>query len=128
MPRERIATFLAVVFAVFILTLILLADRGTLPPLMRAAHDFPGGDKAGHVILFGLLNFFVTRAIAPPPPSRTSKRAALTAGLILALAVAAEEFSQRYFASRTFDLVDLLASYLGLFLGGWLAMRTKIFP
>ncbi len=127
MPHNRTA-LTAIFFAAFLFAIIVLADRGALPRWARAVHDFPGGDKAGHAILFGLLNYFVTRAVAPPPPSRTSKRAALTAGLILALAVAAEEFSQRYFASRTFDLVDLFASYLGLSVGGWLAMRTKISP
>jgi VanZ family protein len=117
--------YISLSFTLFIIGIVILADRNSLPHFIRAIYDFPNGDKVGHFILFGLLNFFVTFSFLPPPPNRTSKRIALSIGLILALAIAAEEFSQRYFSSRTFDLIDLSASYLGILVGGWIAWTIK---
>jgi hypothetical protein len=34
-----------------------------------------------------------------------------------------EEFSQQFFANRTFSLLDLTASYLGVIFFSWLALR-----
>jgi VanZ family protein len=45
----------------------------------------------------------------------------LSVGLTLALLITAEEFSQKFFPSRTFDLIDLFASLLGVVVGGWMA-------
>jgi VanZ family protein len=104
---------------------ILLADRGMLSRPFTRIYDFPYGDKLGHFILFGLLNFFLTRAFLAAFPLRPPSRVALSTGLILALLVGLEEYSQKYYPLRTFDLVDLLASYLGLLAGGWFAIRQK---
>jgi len=117
--------YIAILFSLFIIGIVILADRNTLPPFVRAFYDFPYGDKAGHLTLFGLLNFFITVAFLRALPNRTSSRVALSAGLILALFVAVEEFSQRYFSARTFDLLDLTASIVGLIIGGWIALRLK---
>jgi VanZ family protein len=117
--------YLAILFTLFIIGLIILADRDALPPFIRAMYDFPYGDKLGHFILFGILNFILTLTFLRALPNRTRNWVALSVGLILVVAVTAEEFSQRYFASRTFDLVDLSASYLGLLVGGWIALRIK---
>jgi polysaccharide biosynthesis protein VpsQ len=117
--------YLAVIFSLFIITIIVLANLNAFPPFVRRLYDFPNGDKVGHFILFGLLNFFLTSAFLSAPQNRNSSRFALSIGLILAIAVAAEEFSQQYFAARTFDLVDLSASYIGLVIGGWVALRLK---
>jgi VanZ family protein len=46
----------------------------------------------------------------------------LSIGLILALLIAAEEWSQKFFSTRTFDLLDLLASYAGVVTFGFLAV------
>ena len=117
--------YLAIVFTAFIMYVIVLADRNAIPPFIRALYDFPYGDKVGHFILFGLLNFFLTLTFLRALPNRTSSRVALSVGLILAAAITAEEFSQQYFSARTFDLIDLSASYLGLLIGGWMALKKK---
>ncbi|MBK6646812.1 MAG: VanZ family protein [Anaerolineales bacterium] len=116
--------FAAIAFSIFILVVIILADRGAIPPSIRALYDFPYGDKLGHFILYGLLNFFLTRAFLPRF-ALNRKLIALSVGLILALVIAAEEFSQQFFSARTFDLVDLAASYIGLIGGGWAALKTR---
>ena len=106
--------YIAVVFFVFVIAVIVLADHGSLPHSIRALYDFPNGDKVGHFILFGVLTFFLTRAFLSSFPSKPRGWVALSIGLILALFIAAEEWSQQFFATRTFDLLDLLASYVGI--------------
>jgi VanZ family protein len=88
-------------------------------------YDFPNGDKLGHFILYGMLNFFITFAIISSLHSKPRGGVTLTVGLTLASLITAEEYSQKYFLTRTFDLIDLLASYLGLIVGGWLALKIK---
>jgi hypothetical protein len=43
----------------------------------------------------------------------------------LALLIGLEEFSQKWFPTRNFDLLDLTASYLGVAFFAWLAVRLK---
>lgn len=117
--------YIAIIFTVFIVGIIILADKGALPRFIRVIYDFPNGDKLGHFILYGMLNFFITFAFISALPSKPRGWVTLSVGLTLALLIAAEEYSQKYFSSRTFDLVDLLASYLGLIVGGWLTLRLK---
>lgn len=116
---------LAVFFTLLIIGIVILADMDRIPPFVRGLYDFPNGDKVGHFILFGLLNFFLTLTFLRAFPNRTSSRVALSVGMILVAAVAAEEFSQQFFSARTFDLIDLLTSFLGLVAGGWVAYRLK---
>ena len=116
---------ISILFSLFIIAVIVLADNGSLPHFIRAVYDFPNGDKLGHFILFGLLNFFITRAFFLSRRFQSRKLAVLSIGLILALLIGLEEWSQQYFPTRTFDLVDLSASYLGLLVGGWAAYATK---
>ena len=106
--------YISAIFLVFIITIIILADNGSLPHSIRAIYDFPNGDKLGHFVLFGLLDFFITRAFFSSYPSRPRGWAALSIGLILALLIGVEEWSQKFFSNRTSDVLDLLASYAGV--------------
>lgn len=117
--------YIAVLFFIFIIVVVVLADMGNLPRSIRTIYDFPNGDKVGHFVLFGLLDFFITRAVLSPRLFKTRVWAALSVGLTLALLIALEEFSQKYFTTRTFDLSDLLASFLGVAAGGWAAYKIK---
>ena len=118
--------YFAALFLALIVGLIVLADADLLPDFINAIYDFPNGDKVGHFILYGLLNFFITRAFLSALPTRRGGWVTLSVGLILALFVALEEFSQKYFASRTFSLLDLTASLLGIIVGGWVAYKTNV--
>lgn len=113
----------AILFTVFIVVIVILADTGAMPHFLGMVYRFRYGDKLGHFVLFGLLNFFTTRAILTAFPSRPPIWVALSAGLILALLVAAEEYSQNYFPNRTADWVDLFAGYAGMFVGGLIAFK-----
>ena len=117
--------YFSAIFLVFIITIIILADNGSLPHSIRAIYDFPNGDKLGHFVLFGLLDFFITRAFFSSYPSKPRGWAALSIGLILAAFIGIEEWSQQFFSNRTSDVVDLLASYAGVTIFAFLAVIWK---
>jgi len=117
--------YFAALFLAFIIGLIILADADLLPDFVNAIYDFPNGDKVGHFVLYGLLNFFITRAFLSSLPTRRGGWVTLSVGLILALFVALEEFSQMFFVARTFSLLDLTASLLGIVIGGLAAYKIK---
>jgi VanZ family protein len=117
--------WLAILFAFLIILIIVLADIGALPPYLRLLKDLPYGDKVGHFILYGILTLLVDLALFRSCPHRSRKFLAVTSGLILAVLIGLEEFSQQYFADRTFSLKDLAASYLGLLFFSWLALRLS---
>ncbi len=118
--------YFAALFLAFIIGLIVLADADLLPDFINAIYDFPNGDKVGHFVLYGLLNFFITRAFLSSLPTRRGSWVTLSVGLILALFVALEELSQIFFSARTFSLLDLTASLLGIIVGGWVAYKTNV--
>jgi polysaccharide biosynthesis protein VpsQ len=116
--------WLTILFALFLILIIVLADLGKLG-IFRFVYDIPFGDKAGHFILFGVLTLLINLAFFRSLPLQGRKRVAVITGLILALLIGLEEFSQRDFPNRTFSLGDLTASYLGVIFFSWLALRTK---
>ena len=116
--------WLTILFALFIILIIILADLGKLS-ILQAVNRIPLGDKAGHFILYGILTLLTNLTLFGSFPSHSRRRVAVISGLTLALLIGLEEFSQRNFSSRTFDLGDLTASYLGVIFFSWLALRTK---
>jgi VanZ family protein len=117
--------WLAILFALIIILIIVLADLGTLPSYLQFWNDLPYGDKAGHFILYGILTLLVDLALFRSLPYRSRKWLAVTSGLILAVLIGLEEFSQQYFDNRTSSLKDLAASYLGVIFFSWLALRVR---
>ncbi len=117
--------WLAILFSLLIILIIVLADMGSLPQFLQVWNDFPYGDKAGHFILYGILALLLNLALFRARPDQSPKRIAVKCGLILALLIGLEEFSQQYFADRTFDLIDLTFSYLGVFFFSWAAIKTE---
>jgi len=116
--------WLAILFTLLILLIIVLADMGALPRYLRLLKDMPYGDKVGHFILYGILTLLVDLALFRSLPNRSRKLLTVTSGLILAVLIGLEEYSQQYFANRTFSLKDLAASYLGVIFFSWLALRV----
>ncbi len=116
--------WVAALFFLFIVLIIVLADKGMLG-ILGVINQIPYGDKAGHFILYGILTLLVDLALFRSLPNSDPKLLAIKSGLILALLIGLEEFSQRFFPSRTFDLVDLTFSYLGVIFFSWVALRTK---
>jgi hypothetical protein len=129
MTRRREASLFfmkrwAIFFGLFLVAIVILADEGRLG-FLHALYDFPYGDKAGHFVLFGLLSLVVNLSVFEARPASDFKRLAVITSLILALLIGLEELSQIWFPARTFDLLDLAASYLGVAFFACLAVRLK---
>ena len=116
--------WLAFAFSIFIIVVIVLADMGTLPGLIRGLYDFPNGDKLGHFILYGILSLLLNLAFTLRPGLNLS-HIILIVSLILALLIGLEEWSQSLFGSRSMDIVDLLASYAGVTMAAFAAWRIR---
>ena len=114
---------LAVLFTLFIVLVIVLANRGQLG-ILGWLNRIPFGDKAGHFILYGILTLLVDLALFRSLRHSSRRLLALRVALILALLIGLEEFSQQYFPNRSFDLVDLTFSYLGVIFFSWVASKT----
>jgi polysaccharide biosynthesis protein VpsQ len=114
----------AILFALFIVLIIILADSGSLG-ILAALNQIPFGDKAGHFILYGILALLINLSLFRSFPLHNQLGIVVLSGLILVLLIGVEEYSQQFFARRTFDLVDLAFSYLGVIFFSWLAIKTK---
>lgn len=119
--------WLAIAFSIFIVIVIILADMGTLPGLIRGLYDFPNGDKLGHFILYGILSLLLNLAFTLRP-GLNLLRTILTVSLTLAALIGLEEWSQSLFGSRTMDIVDLLASYAGVTVAALTAWQVRKWP
>src|SRR5512139_328081 len=115
--------WLAILFTLFILLVIVLADAGILAHYVGFIYKFPFGDKAGHFILYGLLTLILDLAIFRARPDQSRKRLAVQCGPVLVVLIGLEEVSQQYFSSRSFDLVDLTFSYLGVVFFSWVVLK-----
>lgn len=112
-------------FALLIGVIIVAANTDNLPSLVRRLNNFPGADKAGHFILFGILSFLLNRSALVLLPKRFPARLVLTVSLLLAILIGLEEWSQSLFPARTMSLTDLFAGYGGVSVFALLAYRTK---
>ena len=96
------------------LGLVLLVSLGAYLDLLNARIlCWPGADKVGHLVLFGLLSFLMVGWLCRLKPILT----------ILGLVVVAmgEELAQTLSVARTFDLIDLAATTVGILACGRLA-------
>jgi VanZ family protein len=116
--------WLTILFALFIILIIVLADTGNLG-ILKLVNRIPLGDKAGHFILYGILTLLINLTLFRSVPAQSRIRVAVVIGLILGLLIGLEEFSQKSFPDRTFDLGDLTASYLGVIFFSWQALRIS---
>lgn len=115
--------WLAVLFGLFVVGIIVLADLGLLG-ILGFVNRIPFGDKMGHFILYGILTLLIDLALIRPLPSPSRRLLVFRVALILALLIGLEESSQQFFAKRTFDLVDLVFNYLGVIFFSWVALKT----
>jgi VanZ family protein len=114
--------WLAFLFGLFIIGVVILADLGMLDVLWFV-NRIPYGDKIGHFILYGILTLLIDLALFRSFPDLSRRLLVLRVALILALLIGLEEFSQQYFPNRSFDLVDLMFSYLGVIFFSWVALK-----
>ena len=103
----------AVFFFAFIVWIIYLANTNAQSVFFDFVNAIPYGDKFGHIGLFGAMTFLAI--IATQYKTYQLFGCAVYLGAILiAVFVAAEEASQHFFPSRTLDMADLLANFVGI--------------
>lgn len=110
--------WLTLLFILFILGVILLADLGTLPSSISILYRYPNGDRAGHFFLFGILTFLVNSSF--PRQVQIARVNIYYGSLIIATLATLEEISQLFFSYRTFDLIDLTFTLMGIAGADWL--------
>jgi VanZ family protein len=114
----------AILCGLAIVAIIVLADTRNLS-LFKIVNEIPFGDKVGHFVLFGLLSLTVNMAVLEARPAADKRSQAVTTSLLLAVPIALEELSQRWIPGRTFSLLDLTASLLGVACFAWLAITLR---
>lgn len=108
-PRCLKRAIYPVSFFIVLSAIIVKADTANYNFAFHVVGMILYGDKIAHAILYGILVYLILYAF-----DGIWKKALLIApGAVLAFA-AAEEFSQLYFPSRTFDWFDLLADVIGI--------------
>lgn len=109
------------VFVVFLLSVIYIANQGTVTGPLRFIYVLPGGDKVGHLVMMGILSFLVNLSLRGAL-MRVGRWYTLKGSLLVGMAVTVEELSQQFVESRTFSLVDLAFDFVGIWLFGRLAL------
>jgi VanZ family protein len=105
--NRRIALALGWAWVALIVYLSLMHD----PPRI----EVHGGDKAGHVLLYGVAAFWFCAAY-------TGKARVLHCLGLVALGVGLE-FVQRWVGYRSFEIADMVADVIGV-LAGWAVVRV----
>jgi polysaccharide biosynthesis protein VpsQ len=123
---RRSAAFLwiAILFALFTLLVVILADLGLVGQIFGWLYSFPNGDKVGHFILMGTLALLASIGF-PTTRIRLFALNLLKSSLILAILICIEELSQMMFPDRIASYLDLAASLAGIFSLGELGAYLK---
>jgi len=111
LERKNFRVILPLGFFIFILFIIYLADSADHNFAFRLIGHIPYGDKVMHALLYGIMALFLNYGLN----YRSFKRFQLGAIIVLVFATL-EEITQYWIPSRTFDLVDLLADFIGVIL------------
>lgn len=120
--------WLAVLFTVFIASIIILADLGFMTGPLRALRIIPYGDKVGHFVLIGTLTFLIAASLYQALPSLRPKLIAVSVAFILAVIFTIEEVSQAPIPGRDASWADLFSNYAGIFFfsfGAWFLNRKR---
>jgi VanZ family protein len=109
---------LTVLYAAIFLTILILAYTNRLP------HFLSKNDKLAHVILYCIATYLGHRVF------KRRRLRILTCSLplfpvLFGIFTTVEEICQSLSPYRTLDAMDLIASFIGIFLGYWLAQREK---
>ena len=116
--------WLAALFGLFIITIIVLANKGMLG-ILGFVNQIPYGDKIGHFVLYGILTLLIDLAFFRSRPDLSWNLVVFRVAFVLALLIGLEEYSQKFIPSRTFSLVDLAFGYVGVLFFSWVALRKQ---
>jgi VanZ family protein len=122
--RDRLKRIgLAAAYFAVVVLIIWLADHRDTQTNFSWIQALPGGDKLGHFLILGGFAFVLNHALRCRTVTLGGKPL-LLGNLVVLLLATAEETSQLFIPSRTFDLLDLAADALGIWLVGRLACRA----
>lgn len=114
---------ITVFYALIIFGIVVCASNGWFPNAFELVQNYLS-DKALHFLLVGVLALLLNLSLNLA--SMSSRIIWLQWGTVSLLALATvEEFSQLWFANRTFDLLDLSCNYLGIVVLGSLALLFR---
>lgn len=114
----------AYLFIVIVIFIILSATFQWGNPIMGLIRGFKYGDKFAHLILIGTLAYCVNYLLKFRTIKRFNRN--LLVGTIgITIFITLEEFSQIWISTRTFDLIDLSANYLGIAIATLIIVKTK---
>ncbi len=120
LSKQQLFTGIAVLFFLFICYIIVCADTGQSGHLTRQVRNLPFGDKAAHFLLYGTLAFLVNLAFNNTYWKFFGTTVLKGSALVLFFAIA-EEFTQIFIASRSFEAADMLCDLLGIYVFAKLA-------
>jgi len=111
-----------VAFILFLMWVILMADSGGARWLFEFVRHIPAGDKVGHFVLYGILSFLVNY-VCSCAEFRFGNLRLKKGSVLIMIPVIVEEFTQLFFKTRSFDVLDLVAGALGIWFFGLVAAR-----
>ena len=117
--------WVTVLFTIFIIGLIVLADMGKMRFLLWLLSRFPYGDKIVHFGLIGGLSFLLNTTAMQLLPKQNPRRVSLIVTLFLLVVFTLEEISQGPIRGRDASLSDLAANYAGIITFALLAYLTR---
>lgn len=109
---------LTILYAGIFLTILMLAYTGNLPSYLT------GNDKLGHLVLYFLATYLGHRVLKYRRVNLLSFPIPLFP-LLFGIFTVVEEFLQALSPNRSFDGMDLVASFAGIWLGYWLGERGR---
>ena len=120
--KTRVITTL---YVALLAGIILLAGSREYHTLFSGIRRIPGGDKLGHFLLMGLFSLLLNASLSCRMVRILAARVLLGSAVACA-AVTLEEVSQIFVRYRTFDPVDLVFDYAGIWAFGRLALYIKL--
>jgi polysaccharide biosynthesis protein VpsQ len=122
---QRKAIPLFILILIIIIFIIAGADSDRLPGFLDRLLDIRYMDKVGHFLLMGILAYLANLAWKNKTIQILSMKIPI-AILLIALIVGAEEYSQKFFVTRTSSWADFGASLLGILLIGWFCSQWTL--
>lgn len=94
--------------------IVLIANSDNGKTFFHFVNYIPGQDKTAHFALFFTISLVVNMLLNFKYLYILNKKVLLGSIIVFSIAFI-EEFSQLFLVGRTFDLIDLLADFLGVF-------------
>jgi VanZ family protein len=115
--------YLAVLFAVFLILIIFLADMGFLVSTRHFIDRVPYLDKALHFLLIGGLTYLAAFGLIETFPNRDPNRVIFLVVVAIGIIFTLEEISQKPIRGRDASWADMGANFAGILAFGFLAWR-----